>query len=256
MGTRHLTIVKHEEEIKVAQYGQWDGNPEVTGIDILNFVYNLYSKESILANFKEKLSLCEWADKDSKLRQIEFMRQYSSDPERESLEKQGLISWEESNMLLKLFPESHRDTGSKILHLIHFGYFHKFGLVDGKREQIKYEVQPGKIYLDNAMSFATDRVFCEWAWVIDLDADKLEVYIGQFNHDGSKGIFKDYDDPVRLLTTFDLNDLPTTDGFVEQCQTPDVTDEEALEFIEAMSQKRANQSQNLKKRKKNQTTSQ
>jgi len=29
MGTRHLTMVIQNKEPKVAQYGQWDGYPEV-----------------------------------------------------------------------------------------------------------------------------------------------------------------------------------------------------------------------------------
>lgn len=34
MGTRHLIKVKYKGEIKVSQYGQWDGYPDGQGLDI------------------------------------------------------------------------------------------------------------------------------------------------------------------------------------------------------------------------------
>ena len=40
MGTRNLTMVIHKEEIKIAQYGQWDGYPEGNGVTILTFLRN------------------------------------------------------------------------------------------------------------------------------------------------------------------------------------------------------------------------
>lgn len=41
MGTRHLqTVINKEGEVKLQQYGQWDGYPEGQGIDILKFLRN------------------------------------------------------------------------------------------------------------------------------------------------------------------------------------------------------------------------
>jgi len=40
MGTRHLIVVKKDNEIKVAQYGQWDGYPSGQGVSILKFLRN------------------------------------------------------------------------------------------------------------------------------------------------------------------------------------------------------------------------
>ena len=38
MGTRNLTMVIDKRgDLKVAQYGQWDGYPEGWGVEILNF---------------------------------------------------------------------------------------------------------------------------------------------------------------------------------------------------------------------------
>lgn len=38
MGTRHLIAVQIDGDYKVAQYGQWDGYPSSTGVDILAFL--------------------------------------------------------------------------------------------------------------------------------------------------------------------------------------------------------------------------
>ena len=38
MGTRNLTVVVKDEQVRVAQYGQWDGYPEVTGRGILKIL--------------------------------------------------------------------------------------------------------------------------------------------------------------------------------------------------------------------------
>jgi hypothetical protein len=51
MGTRNLTCVVLNNEYKVAQYGQWDGYPSGTGLDILEFL-----RKNDLNVFKEKVS--------------------------------------------------------------------------------------------------------------------------------------------------------------------------------------------------------
>ena len=98
MGTRHLTIVKHEEEIKVAQYGQWDGYPDGAGMIILNFL-----KTADLDQFKERLSLCEWATEEAREQQVEVMRKYTSAKSLPGdMNQKGFLSLEESEMLSKL----------------------------------------------------------------------------------------------------------------------------------------------------------
>ena len=52
MGTRHLqTVIDKDGEIKIQQYGQWDGYPEGQGKSILN-----YLKTGDLAKYQENLS--------------------------------------------------------------------------------------------------------------------------------------------------------------------------------------------------------
>lgn len=50
MGTRNLTVVILNKEVKVAQYGQWDGNPRGQGETIASFL-----REKDLGIFKEKV---------------------------------------------------------------------------------------------------------------------------------------------------------------------------------------------------------
>jgi hypothetical protein len=40
MGTRHLIEVKIDGELKVAQYGQWDGYLTGQGVNIADFIHN------------------------------------------------------------------------------------------------------------------------------------------------------------------------------------------------------------------------
>jgi hypothetical protein len=41
MGTRHVqTVISKEGDVKIQQYGQWDGYPEHQGVEILNYLRN------------------------------------------------------------------------------------------------------------------------------------------------------------------------------------------------------------------------
>ena len=63
MGTRHLTIVKQNGEVKVAQYGQWDGYPDGVGTDIVNFLHEIRSPE-MMERFRRRVALCRWATQE------------------------------------------------------------------------------------------------------------------------------------------------------------------------------------------------
>lgn len=186
MGTRHLIAVRHEGDWRIAQYGQWDGYPEGQGIDVLNFCRN-----NIDTVFEEKLRNCRFI---------------SQEEEREAWIacgadlKDGFVSMDVANKFHKKFPLLSRDLGADVLKRVY--------------------ASEGEVYLRNTLEFAKNSLFCEWAYVIDLDEDVLEVYNG-FNKKPVKGRFasntsnEDGYYPVSLLHTFDFNELPSNEEFIE-----------------------------------------
>jgi len=59
MGTRHIILVKLDNEYKVAQYGQWDGYPSGQGADILSFL----KESNNIEKLKNNLSKVRFKDK-------------------------------------------------------------------------------------------------------------------------------------------------------------------------------------------------
>ena len=83
-------------------------------------------------------------------------------------------------------------------------------------------------YLEDDINFAADSLFCEWAYVIDLDKRTFEVYEG-FNkeplNEDERFFFleeKSYKEhrgvdqyhPVKLVKSWSLDELPTGEEFL------------------------------------------
>lgn len=87
--------------------------------------------------------------------------------------------------------------------------------VDGA-EILEY-LQDNEDYLvGNFIEFAYDKLFCEWAYLIDFDENTFEVYSAfystcEYAKKENKPEFKE----LELLKKYDLNKLPTQDEFVE-----------------------------------------
>ena len=105
--------------------------------------------------------------------------------------------------------------------------------------QSYYEILKGEAKIGSALesglmidshTFLADSLFCEWAYIINLDAGILEVYRGfqervsgteylAIQHHGLRGRYWGIPKPdsdymgVALLATFPLNDLPTDGEF-------------------------------------------
>lgn len=185
MGTRHITVVILNDEFKVAQYGQWDGYPSGQGSNILSFL-----RSADLQRFKQAVSECSFLSHDEILDKWE-----ECGADRNS----QWVSFEVSNKVKELYPELSRDVGSDILKLV----------LNGKR------------HLQNSLDFAKSSLWCEWAYVIDLDKNVLEVYEG-FNKTPLTESDRFYDKdfvpedeyyPIKLSKSFDINNLPSDEDF-------------------------------------------
>ena len=227
MGTRHLTIVKQNGEVKVAQYGQWDGYPDGVGTDIVNFLHEIRSPE-MMERFRRRVALCRWATQED------------IDSINEAMEMTELEA-----PINQLYPEFSRDTSARLLWLIMNGK-KSYLLPENQQERlgstqfdlhaaiIAEEESEEATLLNNSIDFGSDRTFCEWAWVIDLDEDKLECYCGYRTCDGPKGIFEEFDNPVRLQASFDLPMVEDYGEFVARCEPREPTEEEEAKWTEEL----------------------
>lgn len=186
MGTRNLTAVYIDGEYKIAQYGQWDGYPEGQGKTALDFARKLANK-SFRESFSEKVRACRW------------ITQSEIDEINAKVKSGEIADW------TKTYPELWRDAGAEILQMV---------------------MDNGGLVLQNDIEFAADSMFCEWAWVIDLDKNTFEGYAG-FNetpldgedrfaflvekertaHDGTHYCC------IKLVKAYSLDDLPNDEQF-------------------------------------------
>jgi len=89
---------------------------------------------------------------------------------------------------------------------------------------------PNGIVLKNSIRFAGNSLSCEWAYVIDFDANTFEVYRG-FNEspvpdgerfaDASKLEKEDGYYPVRFVVSWSLTALPSDQDFLAMADPPE-----------------------------------
>lgn len=203
MGTRNLTIVYIDGEYRVAQYGQWDGYPEGQGATCLEFCRRLFYDVGFRAEFERKIRACRW------------ITQQEVDTINTRIKSGELEDWQ------SVYPELSRNTCADILKLI-----------ANSKDEIK---------LKNSLSFAAE-MDCEYAWVIDLDNNTFEGYIG-FNKTplsaDERFVFLEesvpkYDrehgyHPVKFVAKWSLDDLPTTEDMCAAFEVEDDEDEDEEE---------------------------
>lgn len=148
MGTRNLTMVVKDSELRVSQYGQWDGYPIGQGKTVLKFLQRLIQNNEQKAFIDAIDNVTHLPNKDGESYAIEN------------------------------YPHCSRDHGAEILNII----------LDNK----------GELELWMHWEFMYDSLFCEFAYLIDLDNNTLEFYTG-FNTkalDKSQRFFKENFEPI------------------------------------------------------------
>ena len=140
MGTRHITEVKLGGELKVSQYGQWDGYPEGQGLTIAKFLRGVD-----LEKFK---------------RQVQALGIYTAkDIEQAYLDagaEKGArwVNMDVSDKVKERHPALSRDYGAGVLQLIH----------DGVMTRVVLEKE-----------FKNDSLMCEYVYTIDLDNETVQI---------------------------------------------------------------------------------
>lgn len=171
MGTRNLTMVISNGKTKVAQYGQWDGYPSGQGATILTFF-----KKANLKTFKEKIdTLPKWVTEKQ-------LTKMWADVGHDTKTSGGWVSCEIADKFKANNPQLDRDMAAEVLEFI-------------------YNADKPVLLKDDS-EFIKDGLFCEWAYIIDLDKNTLEVR-------GGKG------------KTYSLLKLPTVKKMENDCENND-----------------------------------
>lgn len=200
MGTRNLTVVVQNQEVKVAQYGQYDGFPDSLGVKLLKLFSNPKNTEK-LKGILPKVRL--WDEKDQK-QQDEFLESIGC--------TNGILNARQKEKFKEKYP---------------FRYRERYGrLREGQILEVLLEFHHlDEITTSNDYEFASDSLFCEWAYVIDYDKNSFEVYKG-LNTSGISEEERFYDlydgendyYPVKIIASFQLDNLPDENEFLLRCE--------------------------------------
>lgn len=222
MGTRHLICVFYRSRFVVAQYGQWDGYPEGQGMKVLAF---LRSTDNI-DKFKQGLEHA-YTPTDA---EVEEVSQAIAKLEREYLDTAvaaGVAppAKELSERTQALCPSLSRDTSAEIL------------------EVVANATAGAPVPIRLGLEFIHDGLFCEWAYVVDLDAEVLEVFNSiEEEHEGSSQRFKDVPGAVK-------NEVPSLVKAYAFAELPATDDEFLADMKVAMEQRRERQKEARRQRK-------
>ncbi|KAF2148024.1 hypothetical protein K461DRAFT_324980 [Myriangium duriaei CBS 260.36] len=205
MGTRHIIFIFYKGEWVLAQVGQWDGYPEGQGVRILRFLTTPGKIDKLIAALDNNM-----------LRQInedEFNHLATTCKVTEPwiIERS---EWEQDER--PIFPASlDRETSSKLFDLI------------------IETTEPLLVFHEPKSLFA--RFCCEWAYVVDLDARRFEVYSETdrpaegYNPHIEELAKKECGRAPPMIACYSLDELPSETQFLQDTSDECRDDEDGTE---------------------------
>ena len=193
MGTRHLICVLHRGRFLIAQYGQFDGYPSGAGLALLRFLLSASNIQRLTHGLQHIYTPTEEEEEQLHKTLDQEQRAHLSGAAGASYGAAG-------DLKMKLScPSMSRMTSAEIL------------------EVVAGATAEAPVPISMELEFIYDGLFCEWAYVVDLDAGVLEVFCGlEEEHEGSSPRFKDVDGAEAgwvpaLVKRFAFAELPATD---------------------------------------------
>lgn len=170
MGTRHLIVVVLHGRWYIAQYGQFDGYPEAAGMQLVRLLASPELVEQVRAGLPhtyepDGAALDRMWEASVDARAI-LAHGPDVGPDGRLRESQYSL-WRRDPVaryapeLLDMLPSLARETSAAVLVLVARGAT--------AERPLPVKLEP---------TFANDGLFCEWAYVVDLDQAALEVYVG------------------------------------------------------------------------------
>lgn len=210
MGTRNSVHVIVGKQTKIAKYCQWDGYVSGRGVEALTVLKKLL-KPTKTKSFEDRLK-----EMKQKVKGVVALtnEQVQNRWKQCGADDSGWVTMEVSNKFKQNNAHLSRDMGGgEVLDLV----------VKGKINETQLDPE-----------FVADSLYCEWAYVIDLDKKVFEVYAG-FNEKPLKpkdrffNLQKEGDKyfPVKLVKKYKLDELPTAKNFVKEIEKLTAEPEEA-----------------------------
>jgi hypothetical protein len=159
----------------IAQYGQFDGYPEGEGVKVFNFL----SFAGNVENLKVGLENHIYEPTEDEMAAI----RNECDAWDQNWSAQNSAYEPHVSGIKQLYPSLARQTSAGILGIIaRAGQAEETDDAEGDEEK-----KPKKIPVQLELEFANETLFCEWAYVVDLDKEVMEVYGGgEMKHDGHR----------------------------------------------------------------------
>ncbi|KFX87638.1 hypothetical protein V490_08111 [Pseudogymnoascus sp. VKM F-3557] len=190
MGTRHLICVFYRGRFVVAQYGQLDGYPEAQGLKVLAFLRNAENIEKFKQGLEHTYTPTDAEVEEFEQAMAKLDQEFWAAP----------VPGKEFDRKRKaVCPSLSCNTSAEIL------------------EVVANATTEAPVPIRLGLEFIHDGLFCEWAYVVDLDAEVLEVFNGiEEEYEGSSQRFKGVPGAVEnevpsLLKAYAFAELPATD---------------------------------------------